>query len=223
MSRFIYVFMSTQTSIHWRTIVIIKDVLTDCPALSMALENIKGFLHTQILQEHIFKIPFCFSQWVSIPIHQALSPGLMAFLHLLSFLPSGGSVLCSSDYWLSSPKLLLLCDPVLQKKKRGEIGVTGILSADGDVVRGGGQRRPMWQVLAHLCLGQEVSRILWVHKEVFPSLSIPSCSVTMLQLQKEFCSDLKVWKIQAHSQVLIFTQCRRKPSGGPSVVLTHFH
>lgn len=49
----------------------------------------------------------------------------MAFLHLLSFLPSGGSVLCSSDYWLSSPKLLLLCDPVLQKKKKGKLESLG--------------------------------------------------------------------------------------------------
>lgn len=142
MSRFIYVFMSTQTSRHWRTIVIIKDVLIDCPALSMALENIKGVPHTQILQEHIFKIPFCFSQWVSIPIHQALSPGLMAFLHLPLFLPSGSSVLCSSDYWLSFPQTASSLWSCLTKKKKKEIGVTGILSADGDVCVWGGKEGP---------------------------------------------------------------------------------
>lgn len=219
MSRFIYVFMSTQTSRHWRTIVIIKDVLIDCPALSMALENIKGFPHTQILQEHIFKIPFSFSQWVSIPIHQALSPGLMAFLHLPLFLPSGSSVLCSSDYWLSFPQTASsLWSCLTKKKKRKKLESLGFFQQMVMCVCGGGK-----EVLVHLCLCQKESRILWVHKEVFPSLSVPSCSVTMLQLQKEFCSDIKVWKIQAHSQVLIVTQYRRKPSGGPSVVLTHLH
>lgn len=44
----------------------------------------------------------------------------------------------------------------------------------------------MCKALAHPNLNQEVSRILLVYKEVFPSLAVPSGSVTMPQLQKNF-------------------------------------
>lgn len=130
MSRFIYVFTSMQTYIHWRTIVIIKDVLTDYPVLSMPLENTPKFFRN-ISSKSLFAFPSEFLyQFIKL-----LSPGLMPFLHLSLFLPSGSSLLCSSPSTGSHlPKLFFVCDPVLLKKC--EIGVTGILSADGDVGRG---------------------------------------------------------------------------------------